>query len=131
MKNSDNKSNSNISQRRKNARDIIEELTGDIESEFDRLPNYIQPYGISSWIIGGAASMTTVASALGLNWEDKFKDTKIPTLAEWCRHKAHKKLIGADILEIDGLRIVPRKFRRKKLSEAAVSLILPLQPPKQ
>jgi putative hemolysin len=115
--------------------DIMEELTGDIESEFDRLPNYIHPYGTTSWIIGGAVPMTVVASTLGLNWEDKFsahggavsggKDTKIPTLAEWCRHKAHKKLIGADIIEIDGLRIVPRKFRRKKLSEAAVSLIEP------
>jgi len=30
MKNSDNKSNSNISQRRKNARDILEELTLDV-----------------------------------------------------------------------------------------------------
>jgi putative hemolysin len=119
--------------------DIIDELTGDIESEFDRLPNYIHPYGTFSWIMGGAVPMTVVASTLGLNWEDKFsthsadsggKDAKIPTLAEWCRHKAHKKLIGADIIEIDGLRIVPRKFRRKKLSEAAVSLIESVQPPK-
>lgn len=102
--------------------DVIEELTGDIESEFDRLPNYIQPYGMSSWIMGGAVPMTMVASTLGLNWEDKFKDGKVTSLAEWCRHKAHKKLVGAEPIEIDGLRIVPRKFRRKKLSEAVVSI---------
>ncbi|MDD4183303.1 MAG: CNNM domain-containing protein, partial [Candidatus Omnitrophica bacterium] len=75
--------------------DVMEELTGDIESEFDKLPNYIHPYGTTSWIMGGAVPMTTVASTLGLKWEDKFsakgdtslrsggKDTKIPTLAEW------------------------------------------------
>jgi len=107
--------------------DVIEELTGDIESEFDRLPGYIHPYGTTSWVMGGAVPMTAVASTLGLNWADKFKDMKIPTLSEWCRHKAHKKLIGGEIIEIDGLRIVPRKFRRKKLSEAAISLVGPTQ----
>jgi len=109
--------------------DVIEELTGDIESEFDKLPNYIHPYGTTSWIMGGAVPMTTVASTLGLKWEDKFKDAKIPTLAEWCRHKAHKKLIGAEPVEVEGLRIVPRKFRRRKLSEAVISLVEPAQPP--
>lgn len=101
--------------------DVIEELTGDIESEFDRLPNYVHPYGTVSWLMGGAVPMTTVALTLGLKWEDKFKD-KVPTLAEWLRHKAHKKLVGAEPIEIEGIRIVPRKFRRKKLSEAVVSL---------
>ncbi|MDD4954942.1 MAG: CNNM domain-containing protein [Candidatus Omnitrophica bacterium] len=110
--------------------DVIEELTGDIESEFDKLPNYVHPYGTTSWIVGGAVPMTTVALTLGLKWEDKFKDVKIPTLAEWLRHKAHKKLIGAEPVEIDGIRILPRKFRRKKLSEAVISLVESAQPAK-
>lgn len=110
--------------------DIIEELTGDIESEFDRLPNYVHPYGTSSWIMGGAVPMTVAAATLGLKWDEKFKDTKIPTLAEWCRHKVHKKLIGAEPIEIDGVRVVPRKFRRKKLSEAVLSLAESVQPQK-
>jgi putative hemolysin len=110
--------------------DIIEELTGDIEDEFDRLPAHIHPYG-DSWIMGGGVLMTAVASTLGLNWEDKFsvkgesvpgaKDIKIPMLSEWCK-KFQKELLNGEIIEKDGLRIVPRKFRRKKLSEAIVSL---------
>lgn len=102
--------------------DITDELTGDIESEFDRLPAYIHPCGTASWIMGGGVPMTTAASTVGLDWKEKFKDVKVPALAEWCKHKAHKKLIGGEIIEIDGLRIVPRKFRRKRLFEAAVSL---------
>jgi putative hemolysin len=106
--------------------DIIEELTGDIESEFDRLPVYIHACGTSSWIMGGGVLMTTVAATLGLNWQDKFptsaKDIKIPTLSEWCKHKAHNKVLGAEPIESDGIRVMPRKFRRKKLFEAAVSL---------
>ena len=83
--------------------------------------------------------MTLVASTLGLNWEGKLlakaetaaeakvaapgvNIPKVPTLNEWCKHKAHKKLIGGEIIEVEGLRIVPRKFRRKKIYEAAVSL---------
>jgi putative hemolysin len=106
--------------------DIIEELTGDIESEFDRLPGYIHACGTSSWIMGGGVLMTTAAVTLGLNWQDKFslpgKELKIPTLSEWCRHKTHNKILGAEPIESDGIRVVPRKFRRKKVFEAAVSL---------
>ena len=110
--------------------DIIEELTGDIEDEFDRLPNHIHPYG-ESWIVGGGVLMTAVASTLGLNWEDRFsprgestpggKEIKVPILSDWCK-KFQKELLNGEIIEKDGLRIIPRKFRRKKLSEAIVGL---------
>lgn len=100
--------------------DIIEELTGDIEDEFDRLPGHIHACG-DSWIMGGGVLMTAVAQTLGLNWDDKFKDVKVPTLSEWCK-KFQKVLLNGEVIERDGLRIVPRKFRRRKLSEAVVGL---------
>lgn len=103
--------------------DIIEELTGDIEDEFDYLPNHVHACGTSSWIMGGGVPMTTVAATLGLDWSSQFKESKVPTLAEWCKKKTHNTVTGGEIIENEGLRIVPRKFRRKKLSEAVVSLL--------
>jgi putative hemolysin len=110
--------------------DIIEELVGEIEDEFDRLPAHIHPCGSSCWIMGGGVPMSTVASTVGLEWPDKSavrladkSDGRAHTLAEWCVQKAGFPLKGGETIESDNLRVVPRKFRRKKLLEATVTVI--------
>jgi putative hemolysin len=101
--------------------DIIEELVGEIEDEFDRLPSHIQACGWG-WIIGGGAPMNTVAATAGLDWSDKFGSGRIPTLAEWSVQQAGMGIRGGEVFESWGLRVVPRKFRRKKILEAAVTI---------
>ena len=43
-------------------------------------------------------------------------------LAEWCVRQASGKLEGSQEIVAEGLRVTIRKFRRRKVSEAAVSL---------
>ncbi len=101
--------------------DVIEELVGEIEDEFDRLPVHVHPCGTAAWIMGGGVPMTTAASVAGLDWSSKFGGGRVPTLAEWARQNAPDGLQGGAAIEQEGLRVVPRKFRRKRLSEAMVS----------
>jgi putative hemolysin len=100
--------------------DVLEELVGEIEDEFDRLPVHIHPCG-AAWIMGGGVPMTTAASTVGLDWSGKFVGGRVPTLADWARQNAPDGLQGGAAIEREGLRVVPRKFRRKRLSEAMVS----------
>jgi putative hemolysin len=102
--------------------DVIEELVGEIEDEFDRLPVHIHPCGTASWIVGGGAPMTTVAATAGLDWSGEFGGGRVPVLAEWMTENAPNGLQGGEAIEKKGLRVVPRKFRRKRLSEAIVSV---------
>jgi hypothetical protein len=67
--------------------------------------------------------MTTVAATAGLNWSSKFGVARVPPLAEWAVQNAPLGLKGGEVIEREGLRVVPRKFRRKKLLEAMVSVV--------
>ncbi|MCE5341079.1 MAG: CNNM domain-containing protein [Planctomycetaceae bacterium] len=101
--------------------DILEELVGEIEDEFDYLPTHISSCGSDCWIMGGGLPMSKVYSTLGRNFAVQ-EGEKMPTLNEWIMQRANRELEGGEVIEADNVRVVVRKFRRKKISEALVGL---------
>ena len=101
--------------------DVMEELVGEIEDEFDRLPTYTHTYG-SHAIIGGGVHMETVAATFGQTWSKEKSGGKNPTLAEWCDTLKPNMMKGGEVIEAEGFKVTVRKLRRKRVAEALVTV---------
>ncbi|MCI0358428.1 MAG: hemolysin family protein [Planctomycetaceae bacterium] len=96
--------------------DIFEELVGDIQDEFDRLPRHISPAG-HQLVVGGGVQLGVLRDAL--------KRTDIgsglapnTTLNDWLNHGRSEPLKGGDMVVIDRIWAQVRKVRRRRITEA-------------
>lgn len=108
--------------------DIFEELVGDIQDEFDRLPRHISPAG-HQLVVGGGVQLGVLRDALGR----ADIGSGLPpntTLNDWLNHDRPEPLKGGDMVVIDRIWAQVRKVRRRRITEALLDpLGNPFEPP--
>jgi len=111
--------------------DILEEVVGDIQDEYDRLPVHAVPSGWA-WVVGGGLSLARLAEHTGIDLRADppaiLPETGLRNVSDWIISQLQHAVHGGDIIERPGVRIVVRKVRRQKVLEAQVERIA-ISPP--
>ena len=112
--------------------DIFEELVGDIQDEFDRLPKHINLSG-HQFVAGGGVTIGQLRESLKL---PELGKTLPPStsLNDWLNHGREDPLKGGDMLVVDGVWAQVRKVRRRRITEALLDPVgspyeMPKPPP--
>lgn len=100
--------------------DIMEEMVGEIEDEFDRLPTHMHRTE-SGWITGGGVRMDVVASAVGAPASIVPADMKNMMLADWCARILGRTVEKGETIRKEGLQLTVRKLRRQKIAECFIA----------
>ena len=96
--------------------DIVEELVGELEDEFDKLPKMVHPLSKGVWIVGGGVPMRDLADKLqspGLRAEYSLSDWIIKRIG-------HTPAVDYR-LKAEGFEFNVRRIRRGKIFEVLIT----------
>ncbi|MFM7051661.1 MAG: CBS domain-containing protein, partial [Planctomycetota bacterium] len=96
--------------------DLVEELIGDLEDEFDRLPRYTHSLSGGTWLLGGGVPMDEAARATG-----GLLPAAPGVLATWVEDRLGQPPAGGQTLRVDGAEISVRRVRRGRVFEVSVA----------
>jgi putative hemolysin len=100
--------------------DILEELVGEIQDEYDRLPTHIVAAG-KAWVVGGGVSLVRLREQTGIDLASYSTACEARNLNDWVNGQLGRRVEGGDLVERPGLRLMVRKLRRQKVLEAQLS----------
>lgn len=95
--------------------DILEELVGELEDEFDRLPRMFHALSGETWMVGGGTPIADVLQQIGVPgpWPQGL-------MSAWMIQKLGRPPRAGDSVNEADLQFTVRRVRRGRVFEAAV-----------
>jgi putative hemolysin len=100
--------------------DVIEELVGDIQDEYDLLPTHAVPSG-GGWVVGGGLGLVRLRELTGIDLTADSPPDGVRNVSGWVAAQLGRDVRGGEALERSGVRVLVRKVRRQQVLEAQVS----------
>jgi len=104
--------------------DVVEELVGEIEDEFDRVPRFIQSLTKNVWLLGGGVPTSEVAIKTGMD----FQDAK-GSISSWIiEYLKRVPALGENIV-VGDMAFNIRRIRRGQIFELMITPKEHMPPP--
>lgn len=100
--------------------DILEEMVGDIQDEYDRLPTH-EVTSENNWVVGGGISLTRLKEMAAIDLSGDLPSGGAESLNDWIIGHLGHQVHDDDVLERHGLRFKVCRVRRHKIQEAQIS----------
>ena len=100
--------------------DILEELVGDIQDEYDRLPTH-EVMSENAWVVGGGISLGRLKEMTAIDLSADLPACGAENLNDWIIGHLGRQVNDDDVLERHGLRFKVCRVRRHKIQEAQIS----------
>lgn len=94
--------------------DLIEELVGELQDEFDRLPRNIHFLRGGTWMFGAGVPMSEVSAKLGVRLPASAE-----SLAAWLEGELSEPPKPGQVVCRDGIEFTVRRIRRGRVFEAS------------
>jgi putative hemolysin len=100
--------------------DVIEEIAGDIEDEFDQSFSQVIQVGAQTWRVGGSVRMETLIKQLPIHIEVQESPQ---TLDQWLRTRISGMFYPGVNYSARGVRITAHQVRRGRIYQAIIEIV--------